>query len=62
LHSGIYLGSGAARPAKTVENQIAGNEITGFAIKGWCVAAAPGVSLARNRVENNRCTDSRPPP
>jgi hypothetical protein len=59
LHSGIYLGRGAARPAVTVDNRIAGNEISGFAIQGWCVAAAPGVSLARNRVEKNRCTDTR---
>ena len=59
LHSGIYLGRGAARPAETVGNRIAGNEISGFAMQGWCVAAAPGVSLARNRVEDNHCTDTR---
>ena len=59
LRSGIYLGRGAAQPAVTVGNRIAGNEISGFGMQGWCVAAAPGVSLARNRVEENRCTDTR---
>jgi hypothetical protein len=58
LHSGIYLGSGAARPAKTVDNRIERNEISGFAVAHSCVAAAPGVSLARNRIENNRCADA----
>jgi parallel beta-helix repeat protein len=59
LHSGIYLGRGAARPADTVNNRITGNEISGFGIKGSCVVAAPGVSLARNQVADNRCTDSQ---
>jgi len=59
LHSGIYLAGGAARPAETVGNQIERNEISGFAIEGLCVAAAPGVSLARNRIEDNRCIDTR---
>jgi len=56
LHSGVYLGRGAARPANTVGNRIERNEISGFALEHSCVAAAPGVSLARNRIESNRCT------
>jgi len=59
LHSGIYLARGAARPAETAGNRIDGNEISGFALEGLCVAAAPGVSLARNRIDNNPCTDTR---
>jgi hypothetical protein len=55
LHSGIYLGSAGARPAATVDNRIERNEISGFAMQHSCVAAAPGVSLARNRIEDNRC-------
>jgi hypothetical protein len=63
LHSGIYLGSGAQRPAKTEQNRIEHNEISGFAMEHSCVAAAPGVSLARNRIEQNICIDAmRDPP
>jgi hypothetical protein len=60
LHSGIYLGSGAARPADTVSNRIQGNEISGFAIAQTCVTAAPGVSLQANRITANRCLDTGP--
>ena len=58
LHSGIYLGSGGARPAKTVGNRIERNEISGFAMRHSCVAAAPGVSLERNQIDGNRCEDT----
>ena len=58
LHSGIYLGSGGARPAQTVGNRIERNEISGFAMRHSCVAAAPGVSLGRNQIEGNRCADT----
>jgi hypothetical protein len=61
LHSGIYLGRGADRPAHTVGNRIQGNEISGFAIAHTCVAAAPGVSLAANSIVGNRCVDTGPP-
>ena len=61
LHSGIYLGSGAARPAETVSNRIQGNEISGFAIAQTCVAAAPGVSLQANRIAGNQCLDTTSP-
>ena len=60
LHSGIYLGSGADRPAKTERNRIEHNDISGFAMQHSCVAAAPGVSLARNRIEQNTCVDTMP--
>jgi Right handed beta helix region len=59
LHSGIYLGRRGQRPADTRDNRIEDNQISGFDIRGWCVAAAPGVSLARNRIGHNRCTDTR---
>jgi hypothetical protein len=62
LHSGIYLGSGAARPAKTVNNRIQGNQISGFAMAQTCVAAAPGVSLAANHIAENRCENEKSPP
>jgi hypothetical protein len=58
LHSGIYLGSGADRPAHTAGNLIEDNEISGFAIVHSCVAAAPGVSLAANSVRGNQCADT----
>ena len=59
LHSGIYLGSGAARPAHTVNNRIQGNQISGFAIAqylrgcgaGRVASGEPyrGESLSRHR-------------
>jgi hypothetical protein len=55
LHSGIYLGGGAARPAHTAGNRIRDNEISGFALAQTCVVAAPGVSLAANHITENRC-------
>jgi hypothetical protein len=58
LHSGIYLGRGADRPAHTAGNRIERNEISGFAIADTCVTAAPGVSLAANRIVGNRCLDT----
>jgi hypothetical protein len=58
LHSGIYLGSGAERPARTMGNRIEGNEISGFDVANTCVSAAPGVTLAANRIAGNRCTDT----
>jgi Right handed beta helix region len=62
LRSGIYLGRGAGRPAETTGNRIQGNEITGFGMRRWCIAAAPGVSLSKNRIENNRCADTSQAP
>jgi hypothetical protein len=58
LHSGIYLAGRADRPAETVNNRIEQNEISGFAVENTCVAAAPGVPLARNQVKRNRCSNT----
>ncbi len=55
LRSGIYLGRGAARPAPARDNVIEGNQISGYGMPWRCIAAAPGVSLAANQVERNRC-------
>ncbi|HSW48796.1 MAG TPA: right-handed parallel beta-helix repeat-containing protein [Bryobacteraceae bacterium] len=55
LRSGIYLGKGAHRPAPARGNLVEANEVSGYGMDGRCIAAAPGVSLAANRVENNRC-------
>ncbi|MBK9168465.1 MAG: right-handed parallel beta-helix repeat-containing protein [Bryobacterales bacterium] len=55
--SGIYLGSGAERPAPASGNVVAGNEITGFGMRSYCVAAAPGVPAGANRVAGNRCAE-----
>jgi hypothetical protein len=43
---------------KTGNNQIAGNEISGFGMGKWCIEPAPGVSVSANRIEKNRCTDT----
>jgi hypothetical protein len=56
LRSGIYLGLGAARPAAARGNLVAANEISGYGMRERCVGAAPGVSLARNKVGSNRCS------
>ncbi|MGC9946073.1 MAG: right-handed parallel beta-helix repeat-containing protein [Bryobacteraceae bacterium] len=55
LRAGIYLVPGAARPAKTVNNRISGNEISGFGMGTHCIEAAPGASLAANTITGNRC-------
>jgi hypothetical protein len=57
LRSGIYLGAGAERPATAHNNVIEENQISGFGMSAHCVAAAPGVSLAANRVARNECSD-----
>jgi len=57
LHSGIYLVPGAARPARTVNNRIEDNEVSGFGMRESCIVAAPGVSLAANQAARNRCVD-----
>jgi hypothetical protein len=48
LRSGIYLGSGAERPAPARDNTIANNDIQGFGMREHCIAAAPDVSLDQN--------------
>ena len=57
LRSGIYLGSGAERPAPARGNTIEDNEITGYKMKTRCIAAAPGIARNANVVWNNRCRD-----
>lgn len=59
LRTGIYLVAGAARPARTADNQITDNEISGFGMRQWCIGAAPGAKLAANRIAGNRCLDAR---
>ena len=55
LRSGIYLGKGAARPAPARDNVVESNQVSGYGMRERCVVAAPGVSLAANQVERNRC-------
>lgn len=57
LRSGIYLVAGAARPARTIDNRITDNQISGFGMRRWCIEAGPGVSLKANRIEGNRCLE-----
>jgi hypothetical protein len=58
LRAGIYLVPGAARPARTVHNEITGNEVSGFGMGEHCIEAAPGVSLAANVITDNRCGET----
>jgi hypothetical protein len=57
LETGIYLGRGAARAAVARDNIVEDNEISGYKMRTRCIAAAPGVSLAENKVRRNRCLD-----
>lgn len=56
--AGIYLASGAARPAPARENLVRGNQIHGFQMKANCVRAAPGVAERGNTVAGNTCLDA----
>ena len=62
LESGIYLAGGASRPARTQDNVIRDNRISGHKMKARCIAASPGVSLRANVIEGNLCTDDAPSP
>jgi len=57
LQTGIYLGRGVARLEETRGNVIRDNRISGHKMRTRCVAAGPGVSLAANTLERNRCED-----
>jgi hypothetical protein len=57
LRAGIYLGSGAERPAPARDNVIADNEISGFQMRAHCILAAPGVLPGNNKLERNVCRD-----
>jgi hypothetical protein len=53
LHSGIYLGRRAERPAPASGNVVEGNEITGYKMNARCVGSAPGIK--DNVVRGNTC-------
>jgi parallel beta-helix repeat protein len=57
LRSGIYLGSGADRPDMAVNNTVENNEIGGYGMSRHCIGVAPGVSLDKNKVSKNDCSD-----
>ncbi len=58
LRSGIYLGRRAERPAPARGNVIEDNVITGFNMRAWCVAAAPGIAGGANVIRGNQCADA----
>jgi hypothetical protein len=58
LQTGVYLGRRAERPAIARNNVVADNVISGYKMSTRCIAAAPGVSLAANRIQRNRCSDT----
>jgi hypothetical protein len=55
LHSGIYLGRRAERPAPASGNVVEGNQITGYKMNARCVGSAPGISA--NTIRDNICRD-----
>jgi hypothetical protein len=55
LQTGIYLGRRAERPDLSRQNLIKANIITGFKMAERCIAAAPGVDLKSNTIEENVC-------
>lgn len=57
LSSGIYLGSGAAKPAPARGNIVEDNTVSGWKIASHCISYAPGVSSAQNTVKGNKCAD-----
>ena len=59
LQTGIYLGKGAERPAVTRNNLVEGNLVRGHKMASRCIALAPGVSRADNRIGDNTCEDER---
>ena len=61
LRTGIYLGRRAERPAVTRDNVIENNVISGLGMDTSCIAAAPGLALAENRVRDNRCAGENAP-
>jgi parallel beta-helix repeat protein len=60
LRTGIYLGRGAHRPDIARNNIIEDNFISGFGMGAHCLGVAPGVSLDKNRVARNECSDDAP--
>ena len=60
LRTGIYLGKGAHRPDIARNNIVEDNSISGFGMGAHCIGVAPGVSLEKNRVARNDCSDNLP--
>ncbi len=60
LRSGIYLSDNGGRPARTHDNIIRHNTITGFGIPQHCIAAKRGVDLSANIIEANSCGAGSP--
>jgi hypothetical protein len=60
LHSGIYLGRKAERPAPARDNIVENNEITGYKMKARCVGHAPGIEADWNTARGNVCSEPRP--
>ncbi len=60
LRTGIYLGKGAERPDPARANLVEDNEIMGYEMGRNCIHTGPGVSLNRNTVRRNRCSDDTP--
>jgi hypothetical protein len=57
LETGIYLGRGVLRPNAARDSRIEDNRVTGYRMRDRCIAAAPGVDLAKNRVSGNQCEE-----
>ena len=55
LRAGIYLGSGAERPAPARGNVVERNEITGWKMDARCIGRAPGIGAGWNTVRWNVC-------
>lgn len=55
LRAGIYLGSGAERPAPARHNLIERNAITGWKMAARCIGFAPTISPQANTVRSNTC-------
>ncbi|HBY63127.1 MAG TPA: hypothetical protein DEH78_25175 [Solibacterales bacterium] len=55
LRSGVYFARAANRPSRTEANVVEGNTLSGFGMDRWCVTAAPGVSLKKQRIGRNTC-------
>jgi hypothetical protein len=55
IHSGIYLGRRAERPAPASGNVVEENEISGYKMKARCVGFAPGIT--GNVVRGNICRE-----
>jgi len=55
LRVGVYLGSGATRPAPARGNVVERNEITGYKMSTRCIGGAPSIYPTWNTIQNNWC-------